>query len=162
MITKPLKMNCRELKKISLLYLDKELSEADNSSAEVHLSGCKSCSAYIHEIEALYSKAPEILSEVKTDTYFYTRLKARMEADISYSLQRYPRISYYLKPAFYTLLAFTLLLSVVMISGSISNKQQTVAATTIQSTSTDEQDYLKTIAMNDQTFEEDYINMINK
>ena len=85
-----------------------------------------------------------------------------METETVIVRKPFQRISYYLQPALYTLIVFTLLLSVVMISSSVKNRQQTVSSTISQSTNADEQDYLKTIAMNDQTFEEEYINIINK
>jgi hypothetical protein len=162
MITNEINMNCREFKNITLLFIDRELSDELNVAAENHLSTCKSCSLYIQTLNTIYSETAKVLTEKKTDSYFYTRLIARMESDASYSGKRFRHLSYYLQPAFYTLFAFTILFSVLMITGSIKNKQQTITAVVLQNTSSEEQDYLKTIAMNDQTFEEDYINIIEK
>lgn len=162
MITKESKMNCKEFKNISLLFIDNELTEKLKSSATYHLSMCESCSSYVQNINSIYSEACNQLKDKKTDAYFYTRLKARMESQISFSRKGFRQISYYLQPAFYTLIAFTLLLSVLMFTGNIKNKQQTNSSALIQLNNSDEQDYLKTIAMNDQTFEEDYINIIEK
>lgn len=162
MITNEFKMNCKAFKNISLLFIDNELSEELKCSATDHLLTCESCKTYVQNINALYSETNNLLKDKKTDLYFYTRLKVRMESEISYSKKGFRQISYYLQPAFYTLIAFTLLLSILMLTGNIKNKQQTISSSFAQTTNSDEQDYMKTIAMNDKTFEEDYINIIDK
>jgi hypothetical protein len=154
-------MKCKEFKNISLLFIDNELSEELKSSAIDHLSSCDACKLYIQHINSIYSKAENIIKNKKTDLYFYTRLKARMELETAYKRKGIQQLSYYIQPAFYILIAFTLFFSILIISGNIKNKQQTDPTITLANT-TDEQDYIKAIAMNEQTFEEDYINMINK
>lgn len=155
-------MNCKEFKNISLLFIDNELAAEAKSSATEHLSGCESCSSYVTKINSIYSKTNNILKDKKTELYFYTRLKARIESELSVSGKKIPSISFYLKPAFYTLIAFTLLLSILLVTGNVKTKQQAINAVALQTNNSDEQEYLKTIAMNEPTFEEDYLNIIDK
>ena len=155
-------MNCKEFKSISLLFIDNELTEEIKSSANNHLSACESCSSYVQYINSIYSEADTLLKDKRTDMYFYTRLKARMESELSFSNKGYRQISFYLQPAFYTLIVFTLLLSLIIITGNVKNKQQNNTSTLAQSNNSEDSNYLKTTAMNEQTFEEDYLKIINK
>jgi hypothetical protein len=162
MIINELKMNCTEFKQISLLFIDNELTEDIQSSASAHLSECTACSAYQKSMSLVYSEANNLLKDKKTSPFFYTRLKARMQKEIATSGKKIAQISYYLKPAFYTLIVFTLLLSILLLSGNVKSTQQSISPIAVQTTNSDEQDYLKTIAMNDQTFEEEYLNILEK
>ena len=155
-------MNCKKFKNISLLFIDNELSGELKTFATNHLSTCESCKFYVQNLNRVYSIAETISKDIKTDQYFYTRLKARMESDLSYAKKGFRQISYYLQPAFYILIAFTIFLAVLIVTSNIKNKEQVNTISFVQSKNTDEHDYLKTIAMNEQTFEEDYINIIDK
>jgi hypothetical protein len=162
MFINELKMNCTEFKHISLLFIDNELSEEIKSIASAHLTECASCSSYLKNMSSVYSATNNLLQDKKADLFFYTRLKARMEQELAPAGKKLTQISYYLKPAFYSLIAFTILLSVLLLSGNVKTKQQVISPVAIQTSNTEEQDYLKTIAMNDKSFEEEYINILEK
>jgi hypothetical protein len=155
-------MNCKDFKKNILPFIDDELPEQLQSNLAQHLSECSTCNAYFQNISSVYSQTGTLLNNISTDAYFYTRLKARMENESGISVKLIPRLSYLLKPAFYTLFAFTLLLSVLLITGNLNSSQQTNTVQTSQNINSEDQDYIKTIAMNDQTFEEEFINTIDK
>jgi len=155
-------MNCKEFKNISLLFIDNDLAEEIKSSAKEHLSNCESCSSYITKMNSLYSETNNLLINKKTDVYFYTRLKVKMESELSVYGNTIPQISHYLKPAFFTLIIFTIILSFLLVTGNLKTNKQVISAISIQINMSDDQDYMKTVAMNEQTFEEDYIKIIDK
>lgn len=162
MLTNEIKMNCKEFKRVSVLFIDNEISDDLKTSADIHLVNCNSCNSYFQNLNQIYSEAENLVKGKKTDQFFYTRLRARLDIDLSLSKKGFRQISYYLQPAFYILIGFTLLLSVLVISGNKNSKQLVTPSISIQTNNSEEQDYLKTIAMNEQTFEEDYINIIEK
>jgi hypothetical protein len=155
-------MNCREFKKNSLLFIDNELTEEIKSSIQDHLFSCEACSTYLNRINSIYSQTQSFSMHQKADQYFYTRLRARMESEKFNPIAAFRQISYYLKPAFYTLLAFTLFLSFLVISSNIKIKQKANNSVTVQTNNSEEQIYLSTVAMNDATLEDDYLKIIDK
>jgi hypothetical protein len=160
MNTKQQKMKCSDFNIISLQFLDQELADDVKIAAQAHLSSCTTCASYLNRIDSIYSQTGNVLTGITSNPYFYSRLKARMEADTVIARKPFFRLSYYLQPALYLLIGFTILISVVMISSTAKNKQLNTSTTLVQPAGNDEQEYLQTLAFNDQTFEEAYLNLI--
>lgn len=75
-------MKCNTIHKKLIFYLDGELSPKEMEDIKNHLSECKACAAFAEELK----KTQAILNAEKSNElnpFFYTRLKAKMEAEES-------------------------------------------------------------------------------
>lgn len=73
-------MKCDTIHKKLIFYLDGELPPQEMEDIKNHLSECKECVAFAEELQ----KTQAILTaekSVEPNTFFYTRLKAKMEAE---------------------------------------------------------------------------------
>ena len=73
-------MNCRNIQKWLSAYIDGELSTERKKTIQIHLQECETC----QEILKTMNQAWDLLDELpapESVPYFYTRLKARMEAE---------------------------------------------------------------------------------
>ncbi len=73
------KMECKTIHKKLIFFLEGDLPEREAELMKVHLSGCKDCAAFAEELR----KTLGIIEEEKSaeiNPFFYTRLKARLEA----------------------------------------------------------------------------------
>jgi len=71
-------MNCKQIEKDIVFYVDNELSPEKTSLIVSHIAECKYCESLYHHIKSTLQviNAEKILQD---DVYFYTRLQQRME-----------------------------------------------------------------------------------
>lgn len=98
-------MNCKDLHKKIIFYLEGELSEKEMEETKLHLAECNECAVFAAEMEKTFL----VLEAEKSPTvnpFFYTRLKAKMEnrASAQYELQLRPMLVRVLQPAFFSVL----------------------------------------------------------
>jgi len=98
-------MNCKDLHKRIVFYLDAELSEKEMEETKLHLAECSECAVFAAEMEKTFA----ILTAEKSpavNPFFYTRLKAKMEnrASVQYELQQKSILAKILQPAFFSVL----------------------------------------------------------
>ena len=98
-------MNCKDLHKRIIFYLDVELSEKEMEETKLHLAECNECAVFASEMEKTFAvltaeKSPAV------NPFFYTRLKAKMEnrASVQYELQQKSILVKILQPAFFSIL----------------------------------------------------------
>ena len=98
-------MNCKDLHKRIIFYLDAELSEKEMEETKLHLAECSECAVFATEMEKTFAvlaaeKSPAV------NPFFYTRLKAKMEnrASVQYELQQKSILAKILQPAFFSVL----------------------------------------------------------
>jgi anti-sigma factor RsiW len=98
-------MNCKDLHKRIIFYLEGELSEKEMEETKLHLAECNECAAFADEVE----KTLAVLTAEKSpavNPFFYTRLKAKIEnrASAQYELQQKSILVKILQPAFFSIL----------------------------------------------------------
>jgi anti-sigma factor RsiW len=93
-------MNCSDVHKHLVEYLEGELSEENKKMLEKHMDNCTSC----YKMLSLFRKA---WHELKNETipyqpFFYTRLKEKMEQKQVYASSVFPRLKQVIiQPAIY-------------------------------------------------------------
>ncbi len=80
-------MNCRNIHKKLIFFLEGELSEPEAQKVAQHLTECSDCAAFAREMEKslhviIKERSPEV------NPFFFTRIKARMEKETE--IQRSP------------------------------------------------------------------------
>lgn len=98
-------MNCKNLHKKLIFFLEGDLPKNEEEQIQVHLSECKDCALFFEDMKkTLGIIETEKLPEV--NPFFYTRLKARIEnqesAEIDYSRRQV--LVRVLQPAVFSLL----------------------------------------------------------
>jgi anti-sigma factor RsiW len=71
-------MDCKQIEKNILFFIDKELSVANNIAFNAHLNNCEHCKLKVENISATYQSF-DIVEDKLDDPYFYTRLKQKLE-----------------------------------------------------------------------------------
>lgn len=72
-------MNCKDLNKILLFYIQGELAPETQTEAERHISSCHTCQALFNEL----NQTLDVITTEKNipdNPFFYTRLKQRIES----------------------------------------------------------------------------------
>lgn len=99
-------MKCKELHNKLIFFLEGDLPEREMEQVKVHLSGCPDCKLFAEEL----NKTLNVLETEKSpavNPFFYTRLKAKMEAQAeSYEKAGSPFFVRVLQPALFSLLLF--------------------------------------------------------
>lgn len=94
-------MECRNIQKELIFYLDGELPEERMKSIGEHLDGCPSCSAFLEEL-----KKDMVIIEVEkkpdVSSYFFTRLSVQL--DERAQVQERNAWTRLVQPAFFSLL----------------------------------------------------------
>ena len=98
-------MKCNTIHKKLIFYLDGELPQQEMEDIKNHLSECKECALFAEELK----KTQAILTSEKSiepNPFFYTRLKARMEAEesVNYTPSWQPAWVKVLQPAVFSII----------------------------------------------------------
>jgi predicted anti-sigma-YlaC factor YlaD len=72
-------MKCKTIHKNLIFFLEGDLPENKTGQIQAHLSGCKNCAAFAEDMKKTLGIIEKEKS-VKTNPFFYTRLKARLES----------------------------------------------------------------------------------
>jgi len=98
-------MKCKTLHNKLIFYLEGDLPEKEMKQVRIHLSGCSECAEFAGEMRKTLNvleteKSPEV------NPFFYTRLKAKMEAGAQSSekVTGHPALTRILQPALFSLL----------------------------------------------------------
>ncbi len=98
-------MNCKAYRKQIIFYVEGDLPPQEMEVMKSHLAECTDCAAFAEEVKKTLGvveaeKSPEV------NPFFYTRLKARMEAQAAASAdgKRKPVLIRILQPALFTIL----------------------------------------------------------
>ncbi len=101
-------MKCKTLHNKLIFYLEGDLPEKEMEQLRIHLSECSECAEFAGEVQKTLAvleaeKSPEV------NPFFYTRLKAKMEAGVPPSEKaiRRPALARILQPALFSLLLLT-------------------------------------------------------
>lgn len=94
-------MECRNIQKELIFYLDHDLPEEKMAIIGKHLDGCPRCSGFLKELEKSMGII-EAERKPEVSPYFFTRLSARL--DEGPKLQEQTAWTRVLQPAFFTLL----------------------------------------------------------
>ena len=99
------KMKCNDLHKKLIFYLEADLPENELKQIDLHLSECTECSLFLEDMKKTLGII-ETDKIQKTDPFFYTRLKARMEnqPEVEAGFIRRPVFIRVLQPALFTIL----------------------------------------------------------
>lgn len=99
-------MKCKELHNKLIFFLEGDLPEREMEQVKVHLSGCPDCKLFAEEL----NKTLNVLETEKSpavNPFFYTRLKAKMEAQAESSEKAgSPFFVRVFQPALFSLLLF--------------------------------------------------------
>ena len=71
-------MNCGQVHKKLIPYINGELTEQESRSVAFHLDSCKSCSALYAEVQATFGLI-EKRKRLEPDPFLYTRIRQRIE-----------------------------------------------------------------------------------
>lgn len=71
-------MDCKQIEKNILFYIDKELSITNNIAFNAHLNNCEHCKLLVENVSTTY-QSYDIITENLENPYFYTRLKQKLE-----------------------------------------------------------------------------------
>lgn len=98
-------MNCKNLHKKLIFFLEGDLSKYESEQVQLHLSDCEDCRLFLNEMKKTLGII-EIEKSPDVNPFFYTRLKARLENQESTQpyYSRQPVYSKVLQPAVFTLL----------------------------------------------------------
>ena len=89
-------MNCQEAELLFIDHLDNTLSSQVSGELSQHIHNCASCSAQFAQLTATY-RLIEQEKEMPVNPFFYTRVKARLEAEAQ-PKQLVTRLTQVLKP----------------------------------------------------------------
>jgi anti-sigma factor RsiW len=100
-------MKCKTIHSKIIFYLDGDLALDEMEQIKLHLSQCNDCAAFAGEL----SKSMAILESEKSpkiNPFFYTRLKAKLENQVTEQneIYRRPILIKVLQPAFFSILLF--------------------------------------------------------
>lgn len=73
-------MNCKNINKKIIFYLDKNLNKEEYDAVKTHLDGCASCKALTGKLKDALMQI-ELEKDVRPDPYFYTRLQTRINSE---------------------------------------------------------------------------------
>jgi predicted anti-sigma-YlaC factor YlaD len=73
-------MNCKEVNKNLLSFLDGELNEAKNRSIQLHISNCKNCQEAFHQIKSLYSTIDIEKEQFEINPYLAEKVWTRLHS----------------------------------------------------------------------------------
>jgi anti-sigma factor RsiW len=98
-------MKCNTIHKKLIFYLDGELSPKEMQDIKNHLSECQECVSFAEELKKMQAILTAEKS-VEPNPFFYTRLKAKMEAEesVHYTPGWQPVWVKVLQPAVFTVL----------------------------------------------------------
>ena len=71
-------MNCKNLHKEIIFYLENELDEKKQREVEAHLGSCPDCKAFADDLKTTLNLMGNV-EPIEDDPFFYTRLKAKLE-----------------------------------------------------------------------------------
>jgi hypothetical protein len=97
-------MKCKNLHNKLIFYLEGDLLQKEMEQVKFHLSGCTECAAFAKDMKKTLGiieteKMPEV------NPFFYTRLKAKMEAQAeTFEKAKNPFLVRVLQPALFSLL----------------------------------------------------------
>jgi hypothetical protein len=72
-------MDCKQIEKNIIFYIDKEMSSEKNIDFISHLNHCEKCNVLVENITKTIDST-DIKSNIPDDYYFYTRLKQKMDS----------------------------------------------------------------------------------
>lgn len=114
-------MDCKQVEKNLVSYIDNELSNKESIDFELHLNQCNQCKLLISNVSETYSSL-EINKNLPDDFFFYNRLQQKLENKYTYVPSIAKRI---LQP-----LAFSILLITAGYMGVfIGNQYKSIAIT---------------------------------
>ena len=75
-------MKCNTIHKKLIFYFDSELPPQEMEEIKTHLPECKECAAFAEELKKTLAIIP-VEKTIESNPFFYTRLKAKLEAEES-------------------------------------------------------------------------------
>lgn len=101
-------MNCKNVNKNIISYLEEELTPGAIKEMKMHLQSCEDCSKLLYEMEKTYGMI-NIEEKAEYDPYFCTHLEARMERELLSKTSTFGRFIPALK---YALAIFLIIISI--------------------------------------------------
>lgn len=118
-------MNCKNLHKNLIFFLDGDLPAKEMEQMEIHLSECNDCAAFADDMKKTLGIL-EVEKSPDVNPFFYTRVKAKLENQEPAELQvlQRPVFARILQPAVFSILLIVGIYSGIKI-GQISPVQVT-------------------------------------